>query len=460
MATENDFLPFAVGADANVLSQSAYAGLTSILQSGFQSGIANSQQLNKVWRQSSIMAAVLAQFIVNNSGQPAIDDGTTATLLANLQTAVAAASRAQVILPDTGTANAYAAANPSPLTALPTSSGLIQRINVAHANTGASTFAPDGLTAKPVYGLGLQPLQGGELVVNGIATLLYVVASSVNGGNGAWVLLECTGGPQQIAPATQSQHAVQLGQVSGVVGQSRNLSSVVSTAASTKTVTADELIVESALGGLRYCLSNLNLTGNLATQMDTGSAPVSGFVAEYVIYNPDAPISSTNPRLLYQNATTTKVPEVYSGANMPAGYTASALVSVWPTNSSGQFVAGVQNERSISTLSSTVLNSTTSQAPFVSLSIAGAVPPNAVSVSLRASVSSSATAYNGSMNVASSSSGIGAQTVSVVSTAANTTGVANMADIKIIGHSQTIYYNSAISGGTPTYVIAAYEYKI
>lgn len=87
MSTENDFLAFASGPDANVLSQDAYASLSNIIQNGFQAGIAPSIQLNKVWRQSSIMAAVLAQFIVDETGQPAIDDGTTATLLANLKSA-------------------------------------------------------------------------------------------------------------------------------------------------------------------------------------------------------------------------------------------------------------------------------------------------------------------------------------------------------------------------------------
>jgi hypothetical protein len=121
--------------------------------------------------------------------------------------------QAQTILTDTGAANAYAAANTPALTALP-STGFIQRISIAHANTGAATYAPDGLTAKPIYGLGLQPLQGGELVVNGIATMMYVVAPAVNGGNGAWILLECTGGALQIPPATQSGQAVNLGQFS------------------------------------------------------------------------------------------------------------------------------------------------------------------------------------------------------------------------------------------------------
>ncbi|WP_321789231.1 hypothetical protein [Burkholderia pyrrocinia] len=89
MAT-NDFLVFGGGSSPNVIDQATYAALAARL-SGFVSGTAQSQQLNKVWRQSSIMAAVLAQFTANFSGQNSVDDGTTATLLANLQAAINAA---------------------------------------------------------------------------------------------------------------------------------------------------------------------------------------------------------------------------------------------------------------------------------------------------------------------------------------------------------------------------------
>ncbi|WP_254213954.1 hypothetical protein [Burkholderia multivorans] len=91
MATQNDFLPFATGPGANVVDQATYAAL-SALTTGFLSGTAQSTQLNKVWRQSSIVAAVIAQFIVAQTGQAAVDDGTTATLLANFTKAVGAAS--------------------------------------------------------------------------------------------------------------------------------------------------------------------------------------------------------------------------------------------------------------------------------------------------------------------------------------------------------------------------------
>jgi len=90
MAIQNDFLPFSAGAGANVVDQATYATLGE-LSTGFLSGVAKSGIVNKVLRQSSIMSAVLSQFIVDNTGSPATDDGTTATLLANLKAAINAA---------------------------------------------------------------------------------------------------------------------------------------------------------------------------------------------------------------------------------------------------------------------------------------------------------------------------------------------------------------------------------
>ncbi|MER0986842.1 hypothetical protein AAA626_08685 [Pseudomonas aeruginosa] len=86
MAT-NDFLPFAGGVGSNVLTQAAYAAL-SARTAGFTAGVAKSAELNKVWRQASIMSAALAQLIADNTGLDVIDDGSVATILANLKTAV------------------------------------------------------------------------------------------------------------------------------------------------------------------------------------------------------------------------------------------------------------------------------------------------------------------------------------------------------------------------------------
>lgn len=215
MPIENDFLPFAAAGGANVLTQQQYAALTTLLANGFSSGVAQSAQLNKVWRQSSIMASVLAQFIVDNSSQPAIDDGTTATLEANLLTSIktiVAADASKYAL-DSGAADAYVAAYVPPVTSL--TDGMVRRFKAKAANTGASTLAVDGLAASAILGAAHSALQGGEIVANG--DVLVQWNSSLNAGAGAWVLIEATGGAVQIAPAAQTNQAVNLGQFTGAL---------------------------------------------------------------------------------------------------------------------------------------------------------------------------------------------------------------------------------------------------
>ena len=111
---------------------------------------------------------------------------------------------------------AYTASNPVPMPASPTTNGIVQQLLVDATNTGSSTYAPDGLGAAPIFGLGGEPLQGDEMVANGIATLVSYIGPLMNAGALCWILVDCAGGAEQIAPATQSQHAVQLGQVANL----------------------------------------------------------------------------------------------------------------------------------------------------------------------------------------------------------------------------------------------------
>jgi len=108
---------------------------------------------------------------------------------------------------------AYTASNPVPMTALPTTSGVVQQFLVGTTNTGSSTFAPDGLAAAPIFGLGGAQLQGGEIVAEGIATLVSYVGTLLNSGSLCWILLDSIGGSLQVAPATQSAQASQFAQV-------------------------------------------------------------------------------------------------------------------------------------------------------------------------------------------------------------------------------------------------------
>ncbi|MBP1132607.1 hypothetical protein JOE25_004213 [Serratia sp. PL17] len=84
---KNEFKPFAIGEYANVLTQEEYEALPAV-GAGFNSGIAKSEQLNKVWRQSTVMAAVLAGFIAEQSGDDVLDDGNLAKIKDSLAKAI------------------------------------------------------------------------------------------------------------------------------------------------------------------------------------------------------------------------------------------------------------------------------------------------------------------------------------------------------------------------------------
>lgn len=282
MSIQNDFLPFAVGAGANVLTQSAYAALAAI-ESGYQAGTAQSAACNKTWRQSSIMTAVIAQFIVAQTGQAAIDDGTTGSLLANFTQAVSAASRNSVVLVDTGSANAYAASNAAPFTALPTATGIAQTFSVAHTNTGASTYAPDGLPAAPIFGAAGLALQGGELVAGGVATLVSFVGPLLNGGALCWVLLGSTGGARQVSAAVASNHAPRFGQLTPIIqsyttsGTATSLNATVSFTAPSKGIVigwgARNLFQQDSAQQLSY----LYINGGLPIAQDNSESGVTQF---------------------------------------------------------------------------------------------------------------------------------------------------------------------------------------
>ncbi len=165
-----------------------------------------------------------------------------------------------------------------------------------------------------------------------------------------------------------------LAQLTGIVGASRNAKMSIPVTLATATFTADELIVQDAIGGLQYKLSGFSNVINLATTgvggMDTGTVPVTGFVALYAIYNPTTKTSA----LLAVNATSATAPEVCAGV-MPVGYTASALVSVNPIAAS-KFKVSQLIGRNLS-FPRVVALSTTTSGVATRLAIASSVPRNA-----------------------------------------------------------------------------------
>jgi microcystin-dependent protein len=106
---------------------------------------------------------------------------------------------------DSGVANVYVCDFVPAITERRESQPL--RFKVKTGNNSACTIN-DGLGTVALVGRAHAGLQGGELVANGDAWVVW----NASVGTGAYILLFCTGAPEQVAPATQSQHALPLGQ--------------------------------------------------------------------------------------------------------------------------------------------------------------------------------------------------------------------------------------------------------
>lgn len=84
----NDFLPVGTEGTPNVMPQGDYAGSTAQRQ-GFAVGqVPPSPQWNKMMRQATFVAAGLAQFMVNQSGEDVLDDGDLDAFVALLTSAI------------------------------------------------------------------------------------------------------------------------------------------------------------------------------------------------------------------------------------------------------------------------------------------------------------------------------------------------------------------------------------
>lgn len=91
MSGTNEYLLFCTAAPgtADSLDPASYAGLTTILANGYQTGEASSQQCNTTWRQASMATAALGELIAL-SGQDALDDRNVTLFATKLLSALAA----------------------------------------------------------------------------------------------------------------------------------------------------------------------------------------------------------------------------------------------------------------------------------------------------------------------------------------------------------------------------------
>lgn len=461
---------------------------------------------------------------------------------------------------DTGSANTYACNYSPAITAL--TDGMVVKFKAKTANTGASTFSPNGLPARAIVGGAHSALQGGE--IGALSEIWLQYHASISGGS--WVMVAGSGGAAQVPKATKSGQAAnfsQIGslnnllgvsvnttltsahigsvvvvaaagttqtlpaiatvgapgssisfmswagctikanaseQISGItgstsntialgagdqvqlvsngtswyvaayaksaagaaVGQARNLKISLVSAASSFAITADEVTVKNALGGQAWTLANINKPLSSGTSgpgaMDVGVAQPNGFVAGYLIYNPDLPLSTTNPTTLGVNMTSAVAPEVYGGNNMPPGYTASALVTIWKVTSGGAFDVADQEGRTVTFLSKQVLSTTTQQASYTPFSIAAVVPPNAKNCRGSISTTNNTAGANVYGSVASRASGVGAFSPSANPINAANGGIGIPFPDVALPVAQTLYHTASTSAGTMTLTVYINSY--
>lgn len=85
----NQFLPYATAGGANVVDQATYAA-AAYVATGRGSGILPSAVYNKIARQGNFVAAGLAQFMADQTGDDILDDGNLTNFVAQLEAAVTA----------------------------------------------------------------------------------------------------------------------------------------------------------------------------------------------------------------------------------------------------------------------------------------------------------------------------------------------------------------------------------
>lgn len=309
-----------------------------------------------------------------------------------------------------------------------------QRFRVAFAatgNLGSNTLNVNGLGAKSLLQYdavgNLVPVQ----VFNGLL-------SDVEYNGTAFVVLDPP-------PQSDAVGASMLNLVSslGALGTSTNF-------------TIDEIVAKTAPGGGSVVGASLTLSFNGATTgtngMDTGTLPLSGWVAIYAIYNPTTATWAT----LGVNASTTVAPSFYAGGHMPTGYVYSCLMSVLLTTGTPNLQPYVQFNRSISIGNVAAASTSTPTGTMTSLSLT-AIPPNARSCSGILTAQNTTGSTSVVFSVASAASQAGIITLQTF-----ISGAAQVADVPFSGMQvptpRTLYYAMSTTSGTATVSIIATGY--
>jgi hypothetical protein len=169
MTTGTDFLPVAAAVGANVDTQSNFAS-AAYQTNGFSDGIALPTQANKVWRQSSIMSAAMANYISDVLKTYISDDGNLNALIAYLWQALLGGG----YFVDSGSTNVISVSAPAGLTFAAPYVGMAIGVKIGNTNTSSTvTLNWAGTGTKPVTRMdGSQP-QPGDLFATAITQFVF-----------------------------------------------------------------------------------------------------------------------------------------------------------------------------------------------------------------------------------------------------------------------------------------------
>lgn len=164
---------------------------------------------------------------------------------------------------DSGAVNAYAVAL-DPVPAALTPGMFISVGSLQFSNTGPSTLNINGLGALPIQSSGGVALQGGELVAGkGAIFQVNEAATAVN-------LVYTSGGAMPVKAATQSEHAVNLGQMRLYVPKIASAAAI-----SVNTTTNISVSFTAPCAGVLMAVGNTNY-GGITSGSNTSTLYING----------------------------------------------------------------------------------------------------------------------------------------------------------------------------------------
>jgi hypothetical protein len=330
---------------------------------------------------------------------------------------------------DTGSVNTLVVANTPPAPAF--RAGLTLEVKALHAPTGASTISVDALTSASIARQDGSALIGGEWADGDVILL-------IGDDTGKFRL-------SNRRPNFPSSAIDVAGSAPGG-GQ-------------TASWTIGQIGAALLVGGAVFTGFNLSLSFNGATTgaggMDTGSMPSSADLSIYAIFNP-----ATNTWSTLGCAGSTSNGRIYSGAHMPAGYTASLLIFACVTNGA-DFPQFNQINHTVYLLSSNFINNGMATSP-TSVSLSTVVPAITKAVAGNANINTSSTAGAAFMGATAGSGSGGSGMVGLewlaLGVTSGPTGLSGAFGFIPLVTAQTLYYNVSASSIGLSAAVDSYQF--